>query len=141
MDDYEAVRRLVAIYAQLLDSLRFDEWGELFRVDATFLVWGRETRGREEILREIAGMQPADRPGKHALLQPVIDLVHEGRALVWTDMSVMTTTAQGIEVATIGRYHDEVARDPSGGRWRFVSRAIVMAGEPLPEGVAPAPAY
>ena len=141
MEDYEAIRRLIAIYAQLLDSRRFDEWGELFRADATFLVWGRKYRGRDEILREIAGMQPADHPGKHALLQPVMDLMGEGRALAWTDMSVMTTTDRGIEVATIGLYHDELVRDSSGGRWRFASRAIVMAGEPLPEGVAPAPAY
>jgi len=141
LEAHEAIRRLIAIYAQLLDSRRFDEWGELFSVDATFLVWGRCYRGREEIQREIAGMQSADHPGKHALLQPVIDLAGDDRARAWTDMSVMTTTDGGIEVATIGRYHDEVVRDPSDGRWRFASRTIVMAGEPLPEGVAPAPAY
>ena len=36
--DLEAIRRLIAIYGQLLDSKRFREWGELFTEDAVFRV-------------------------------------------------------------------------------------------------------
>jgi 3-phenylpropionate/cinnamic acid dioxygenase small subunit len=65
LETHEAIRRLIASYAQLLDSRRLEERGELFTPDATFEVRGRTLRGR----------------------------------------------------------------------------ALVMAGEPLPEGVAPSPAY
>jgi uncharacterized protein (TIGR02246 family) len=141
MEAYESIRRLIALYAQLLDSRRFDEWGQLFCEDATFAVWGRRYAGRAAIQREIGGMQPPGVPGKHALLQPVIDLDGDAAALAWTDMSVMTTTEGGIATATIGRYHDALVRGEGDGRWRFASRTIVMAGDPLPEGVAPIPAY
>jgi hypothetical protein len=97
-------------------------------------------------------MQP-EAPGKHVILTPVIDLVGPDRALVWTDLSAFSSAsapsrgaasagvaAPGeISIATIGRYHDEVVRQ--GGRWRIARRVVVMAGEALPEGVAPSPAY
>jgi 3-phenylpropionate/cinnamic acid dioxygenase small subunit len=133
----EAIRRLIALYAQLLDSRRLEEWGALFAEDAVFRVWGRTYRGRTEIERELGGMQRPDMPGKHALLQPVIDLEGLDRARAWTDMSVLVQGPDGIATATIGRYHDELVRHD--GRWRFASRAIVMAGEAEPEGVARSP--
>jgi hypothetical protein len=46
-----------------------------------------------------------------------------------------------VTVATIGRYHDLIVRDPSVGRWRFAERVIVMGGEDVPDGVHPGPAY
>ena len=138
LEAHEAIRRLIAIYAQLLDSKRLDEWGELFTPDAIFEVWGKTLRGRAEIVAAIGGMQP-ELPGKHVCLVPVIDLLGLDRARAWTDLSAFASSKDGISVATIGRYHDEVVRQ--GGRWRFARRAVVMAGEPLPEGVAPSPAY
>ena len=82
MDDLERIRRLLALYAQLLDSGRLADWGELFTADATLTVYGRTYRGRAEIVREIGGMQPGpDRPVKHLLLPPVIDLAQGDAAL------------------------------------------------------------
>jgi hypothetical protein len=142
MSDHESIRRLIAIYGQLLDSKRFEEWGRLFTEDAHFEVWGRSYRGREQIVREIAGMQ-TEAPGKHVILQPVIEIDDGERARCWTDMCALSTQ-QGVEsisIATIGRYHDELARDPGDGRWRFLRRVIVMAGEDVPEGVDPTPSF
>ena len=34
LESLEAIRRLMAIYAQLLDAKRIAEWGELFTDDA-----------------------------------------------------------------------------------------------------------
>lgn len=147
LESLEAIRRLMAIYAQLLDSKRIAEWAELFTVDAVFSVWGQTWRGRDAIAAGIGGMQP-EAPGKHVILTPVVDLVGPDRALVWTDLSAFSSAsvpaggvaAPGeISIATIGRYHDEVVRQ--GGRWRIARRVVVMAGEALPEGVAPSPAY
>lgn len=138
LETHEAIRRLMAIYAQLLDSKRLEEWGQLFAPDAVFQVWGQVWRGREAIVAGIGGMQP-DLPGKHVILTPVVDLKGPDRALAWTDLSAFATTEEGISIATIGRYHDELVRQD--GRWRFARRVVVMAREALPEGVEPSPAF
>ena len=138
LEAHEAIRRLTAIYAQLLDSGRIAEWGELFTRDAVFQVWGKTYRGRAEIVSGIGGMQP-ELPGKHVCLAPVIDLLGPDRARAWTDLSAFASTEDGIQIATIGRYHDDLVRED--GRWRFARRAVVMAGEELPPGVTPSPAY
>lgn len=137
LEDYEAIRRLMAIYAQLLDSKRIAEWGQLFTEDAVFAVWGQTWRGRAAIEAGIGGMQP-ELPGKHVILTPVIDLQGPDRALVWTDLSAFASTKDGISVATIGRYYDELVKQA--GRWRIGRRIVVMAGEATPDGVAPSPA-
>jgi uncharacterized protein (TIGR02246 family) len=132
----EAIRRLMAIYAQLLDSKRIAEWGQLFTEDAVFQVWGQSWRGRAAIEAGIGGMQP-ELPGKHIVLTPVVDLQGPDRALVWTDLSAFASAKDGVSIATIGRYHDELVQQD--GRWRIAKRVVVMAGESLPEGVAPSP--
>lgn len=139
MDELEAIRRLLAIYGQLLDSKRIEEWGDLFSEDAIFRVWGETYRGREEIKRKIGGMQP-DAPGKHVVLQPVVDLDGDDRARAWTDLCALSSGANSITIATIGRYHDRLVRSPGDGRWRFQQRVIVMGGEAVPEDVDPSPA-
>ncbi|MFO0690273.1 MAG: nuclear transport factor 2 family protein [Myxococcota bacterium] len=138
LEAHEAIRRLMAIYAQLLDSKRLEEWGQLFTPDAVFQVWGQVWRGRDAIVAGIGGMQP-DLPGKHVILTPVVDLNGPDRARAWTDLSAFATTDEGISIATIGRYHDELVRQD--GRWRFARRVVVMAREALPEGVEPSPAF
>lgn len=138
MNDYEAIRRLIALYGQLLDSKRFDDWGGLFCDDATFRVWGKVYEGRATIQREICGMQP-DAPGKHVVLQPVIDIDPNSLdAHAWTDLSAFATGPEGIVVATLGRYHDRL-RKSANKQWRFAERVLVMGGEALPEGVLPTP--
>lgn len=139
--DHEAIRRLVALYGQLLDSGRLEDWGRLFTEDAVFRVFGETYRGRQTIVGEIGGMQP-EAPGKHVVLQPVIDLDPDDpdRALCWTDLCALATTDAGISIATIGRYHDRLVRDPVDARWRFAERVIVMGGEAVPDGVEPSPA-
>ena len=138
MNDFESIRRLIALYGQLLDSKRFDDWADLFTSDARFRVWGRSLQGRDAIQREICGMQP-DAPGKHVVLQPVIDLVDAGRALCWTDLSAFASGGRGLTIATIGRYHDRLEKDPIDGLWRFAERTLVMAGDDPPEGVPETP--
>ena len=142
MNEYESIRRLIALYGQLLDSLRLEEWGELFTPDATFSVYGNTLEGRDAIVKEIGGMQPpAHLPVKHGTLMPVIDLLGDGQALVWTDLVAFGSDEQGaIGTATIGRYHDRIERGGD-GRWRFRERVLVMGGETVPEGVAPSPSF
>ena len=139
-EDLEAVRRLVALYGPLLDAGRLAEWGELFTRDAAFTVYGRSYRGRAEIVREIGAMQPPPaRAVKHLLMTPVVDFEGDAAARAWTDMTVYATGEDGrIAIATMGRYHDRLARED--GLWRFRERVLVFAGQPVPEGVAAGPA-
>lgn len=138
--DFEAIRRLIAIYGQLLDSKRIEEWGQLFTPEAEFRVWGNTYRGRSEIVREIGGMQP-DRPGKHVILQPVIDSSGADTARAWTDLCGLGSSEDGISIVTIGRYHDDLVRSSADGRWRIHRRVLVMGGEEVPADVAPTPDF
>jgi len=141
MNDHEAIRRLIALYGQLLDSKRLEEWGDLFVDDAVFRVWDDTYSGRAEIQREIGGMQP-EHPGKHVILQPVINLDDEHHARAWTDLSAFSMAEdQSISIATIGRYHDRLERGGQDGRWRFRQRVIVMEGEGVPADVDPSPSF
>jgi 3-phenylpropionate/cinnamic acid dioxygenase small subunit len=136
-----AIQRLIAVYAQLLDEGRLEDWGQLFTEEARFRAYGRTYASRATIVAEIGSMVlPPDHPAKHMSLVPLIDFTADGRALAWTDFSGVGANDSGeIVVGTIGRYYDELVRD--GERWRFASRTIVMAGEPRPDDVAPSPAF
>lgn len=135
-----AIERLIAIYAQLLDSHRLEEWGELFTENARFRVGVDEWVGRDAIVDGIGGMQPPpDRPVKHVCLTPVVDLDGPGRARAWTDFTAFGTGDDGhMSIATVGRYYDRLVLD--GERWRFEERAIVMGGAPVPDDLATSPA-
>ncbi len=139
-DTRVAIARLIAIYAQLIDSHRLDEWGELFTAKARFRVGADQWVGRDAILAGIGGMQPPpDRPVKHVCLTPVIDLDAPDRASVWTDFTAFGTSEEGrVSIATIGRYYDRLVLED--GRWRFDERVIVMGGEAVPDDLAASPA-
>jgi hypothetical protein len=141
MDDDYSIRRLMAVYSQLIDDGRWDEWGELFTEDAVFTVWGQAYLGREEIVRAISGMQ-SGLPGKHVAFATVVELDGD-RALAWTDFLGVADTGPGqwgrsYGIASAARYYDRLTRHD--GRWRFSRRDIRNAGEPLPEGAVPTPA-
>src|SRR5262249_53092748 len=54
MTDEEGIRRTLALYCQLCDDGRFDEWADLYTEDAVFRVMGGEHRGPEAIKAFIA---------------------------------------------------------------------------------------
>lgn len=159
MTDLDAIRRVIALYAQLLDAKRLAEWGELFAEDAIFDVFGRRLTGRAEIVREIGAMQPAA-PLKHAVFAPIIELdaPHRARrkprrssaarnagsarvkfARAWTDFATFAQGGASIAIANFATYHDVLAKQ--GGRWRIAQRTIVSPGEPPPESVGAVPGY
>ncbi len=150
MSDIEAVRRLMALYSQLLDDCRFEEWAQLFTDDAVFSVWGNAYSGRAAIRDGIGAMAP-ERPGKHVAFATVVDFATDAdgdRALAWTDFVALADAGPGewgrsYAVATAARYYDVLVRVRGDGGetgWRFHRRDIRMAGEPLPEGATESPA-
>jgi 3-phenylpropionate/cinnamic acid dioxygenase small subunit len=136
MNDLDAIRRVIALYPQLLDAKRLEAWGGLFTEDAVFDVFGRTLRGRAEIVREIGAMQPAA-PLKHAVFAPIVELDAADRARARTDFATFAQGEPGIVVANFATYHDLLAKQ--GDRWRIARRTIVSAGEPPPAHVGPAP--
>jgi len=136
MNDLEAIRRLIALYPQLLDAKRLEEWGGLFAEDAVFDVFGRRFAGSAEIVREIGAMQPAA-PLKHAVFAPIVELDDVDRARAWTDFATFASGPSGISVANFATYHDRLAKQ--GDHWRIAHRTIVSPGEKPPEDVGPVP--
>jgi uncharacterized protein (TIGR02246 family) len=136
MNDLEAIRRLIALYPQLLDAKRLEEWGGLFAEDAVFDVFGRRLAGRAEIVREIGAMQPAA-PLKHAVFAPIVELDAPDRARAWTDFATLAQGEASIGVANFATYHDILTKRD--GRWRIAHRTIVSPGEKPPADVGPVP--
>jgi uncharacterized protein (TIGR02246 family) len=141
MDDYEQIRRLVALYSQLIDDARWTEWANLFTDDAVFTVWGNAYTGRAAIKDGISGMMP-EYPGKHVAFASVIDIEGDN-ATGWTDFISVADDGPGqwgrsYVIATAARYYDRFVRDD--GRWRFARRELRMAGAPLPDGATESPA-
>ncbi len=120
------IRDVLTRYCMLCDDGRFDEWAELFTLDARFAVMGQIHEGRVAIQSFIEAGQPPERRGRHAGLGSIVDVDHDGvSALAWTDFLFVS---QQREIKVIGRYHDELALDPIDGEWRFILREIVFLG-------------
>jgi uncharacterized protein (TIGR02246 family) len=139
-DDDIEIRRVIALYAQLVDDGRLDEWAELFTHDAVFTFWGHVYQGRGSIKRAMESMRTGTSSiGKHLVLTPVItvDGVDTGRA--WTDFVAIVGDDEGLRVVAAGRYYDRIVRDE--GRWRFSRRDIRAAGEQLPPGANEVPPF
>lgn len=138
----DAIRRTLALYCQLCDDGRFDEWGELYTDDAEFRVMGRTYRGRPAVQAFIEAGQPPERRGKHVCANSVIDLDPDGRsARAVTDFVFVARAARqsspegaappasGFAITSVGRYHDRLVLDAGSGTWRFARREIVFMGD------------
>ena len=107
MNDLEAIRRVIALYAQLVDDKRFEEWGQLFTEDAVFVAHGRRIEGRARIVESIAAMLGPIQV-KHLVASPVVDLVATDRAMAWTDLTSFVRGEAGVG-------HQQRAADTGGG--------------------------
>jgi 3-phenylpropionate/cinnamic acid dioxygenase small subunit len=128
--DVAAVRRLLALYCQLMDDRRYAEWSELFAPDGVWALGGREYRGPAEA-RGYMEQLLRDRPHRrtrHLNTNLVIDLAGEaGR--VTSDYAMLAREPDSAAWAPValGRYTDHVARRADGEGWRFVERRLGVA--------------
>ncbi|HEV7854918.1 MAG TPA: nuclear transport factor 2 family protein [Mycobacterium sp.] len=132
MDDYEEIRRVVALHAQLLDERRWTELAALFCTDGV-LPWGGKTyRGRKEIIEGLPGTQPEiPHRIKHFVYAPVIEIDGD-EARAWSDVIVSLVPEAGpAEMSFVGRYHDHLCRQ--NGRWLLFKHITVKTGDPLPD--------
>jgi 3-phenylpropionate/cinnamic acid dioxygenase small subunit len=121
-DSAGAIARLIALYCQLLDDLRLEEWGELFTADALWSLPTVSFHGRAEIVKGVGAMEPPQ-PGnvKHVTFTPIIEFEDESHAYAWSDLMALMRSERGTwSVVAAGRYYDTL--ELSQGRWRFKRR-------------------
>lgn len=132
MNDYEAIRRVIALHAQLLDERRWPELAALFCPDGV-LPWGGNTfRGRKEIIEGLPETQPKiPHRIKHFVYAPVIE-IYGNDARAWSDVIVSLVPEAGpAEMSFVGRYHDHLRRE--NGRWLLSKHITVKTGDALPD--------
>jgi hypothetical protein len=150
LQDIESIRRVIVLYSQLMDELRFAEWSDLFTESAEFwsipghhLPGGQEIMkivGRDQIVSTIEGVERRmlEAGGViHFSASPVIDL-HGDTARAWWDFIIVHAKPTGTELPFCGRYYGDFLRGGD-SRWRFTRRISVRPGYKLPAGIVPTP--
>lgn len=130
MSDEEEIRRLLASYAQLVDSGKYDEWTALFTPDGTFKPGnGDAQKGHDAIRAHIHGGHGStpNRRTKHLAFNSLIE-VRGNDATAISDYLVFARAAndQPWTATTSGRHHDRLVK--MNGRWLFAER-INRSGE------------
>jgi len=128
--DFSRIRRLLALYCQLMDDRRYDEWSQLFAPDGVWALGGAEYRGPAEA-RAYMDRLLRDRPQrtvKHLCTNILIDL--DGTAgRVSSDYAMLAREPETApwSVVAFGRYVDRVVRQGDGSGWQFAERRLVTA--------------
>lgn len=128
MNDASGVRRLLALYCQLLDDRRYDEWSALFTDNGVWALGGREYHGPAET-RAFMDQLLRDRPHRrtrHLNTNLVIEVDGtEGR--VTSDYAMLAREPDDAPwtVIAFGRYVDRVVHSISG--WQFAERRLTVA--------------
>jgi hypothetical protein len=74
VEDELALQRLLAEYCHRIDRGDFTSVAELFTVDGSF-TWGDDVpTGRAELAAWFESRQPPHRRGKHASINPIVDI-------------------------------------------------------------------
>ncbi len=125
---FEAVRRLLALYCQLLDDSRFDEWTQLFVADGLWVLGEREMRGRDKMhayMDRLREQRPTFRT-RHLCTNAVIEL-DGAHGRVTSDLALLAREGDADwAVVSLGRYSDRIVRDPSSSGWQFEERRLVV---------------
>jgi hypothetical protein len=140
-EETRLIGRTLALYCQLLDDLRFEDWGELFAEDAEWTIPDVSFKGRSAIAAGLRAME-GDTPGwvKHLSFPPIVEFDGPTSARAWSDLVAMVRDRESGKsyTASTGRYYDWLEK--IGGFWRFKRRLadIDTALNPLP-GLEPPP--
>jgi len=130
MNDVPSVRKLLALYCQLLDDRRYEEWSQLFADDAIWSLGGHDHRGpagtkafMDQLLRD----RPQRRT-KHLNTNILIEL-DGSKGRVTSDYAMLAREPEDApwRPVAFGRYEDRVVRRADGSRWQFAERRLVQA--------------
>ena len=118
----EQIKQLKARYFRLLDTKRWDEWGDVFTPGCVMEVPEADmvSQGRDEIVRGVSGALEGVRSVHHGHM-PEIELTGPDTAQgIWAMFDYLEWPASDGNTSGIkgyGHYYEEYARD--GGQWRI----------------------
>ncbi|MFF2075888.1 nuclear transport factor 2 family protein [Kitasatospora sp. NPDC058162] len=124
---HQAVKNLIARYAELVDDGDFAGLGDLL-ADAEFTGSGEPVRGREAIermFRETVIVHEDGTPRtQHVTTNLAVEVDEQaGTAAARSYVTVFQALPElPLQPIAAGRYHDRFAR--ADGRWRFVERRV-----------------
>jgi len=130
MTQVAQVRRLLALYCQLLDDRRYEEWSQLFAEDGSWELGGHSYRGPSQT-RAFMDRLLAERPErrtKHLCTNALIEL-DDAQGRVTSDYVMLAREPQDAPwtVASMGRYLDRVVQRVDGAGWQFAERRLTVA--------------
>jgi uncharacterized protein (TIGR02246 family) len=122
-DDHEAIRRALALYAQMLDSKDPAGLSEQFAPNGTWHTSGQQVDGRPSIKRHVEQQFAAEAPGRntaHLIGNSVIEVSGDS-AQVSSDCVVFEQLGdEPWTVRRASRMRDRLVRED--GAWRFISK-------------------
>lgn len=145
--DIEEVRRCIALYAQLLDDGRLDDWADLFTeaaefwsVPGTHLPGAPEVarlHGRQAIVAAVGAVRADMRSDGGGAIHfggvPLVEITGD-TARAWWDFLILHTGGGPAAIPFCGRYAARLVRGDD-GNWRFTRRISVRAGHDAPPEV------
>jgi ketosteroid isomerase-like protein len=123
------IQGVLARWSHLLDDRDYEHLVELLTPDAVMhFPSGVEHVGRAAIRDAVAAVQP-ERPIKHLMGLPDIELLSESEAIARTDMVSFILEAEGgLRTGVASRYFDRLRLVD--GRWMFEARWMRAPGMP-----------
>jgi hypothetical protein len=123
VSDADEIRNTLARFCQFLDDRRFEEFSQTFAEDGAF----GERVGRAAIFEWISHAELATRPElkrKHAVSNAIVEVLGD-RAISSSDLVMFDQVGDGPVSIRVGRYTDELVRQPDGA-WLFAKRNLKM---------------
>jgi len=123
LEDKDAIRELMAQYCFHFDNGEFDQWLNLFTMDAVFDLGPRgRFSGRDALAKFVKAIPLTNGLPmmKHCVLNSIVS-VHGDRAMARSYV-VVIQGGETLGITIAGRYEDELAR--TDGAWRFTERKV-----------------
>jgi len=120
----DAIRELMATYAQALDACRFADVAACFAPDGEWTTDYGAARGPAEIEAFIRGIVPVKGEGpqrKHYITNIIIKVDGETASAV-SDYLIVRESEDGLIPVMGGTYHDRFVKTPAG--WRFSRKEL-----------------
>ena len=133
-DDVGQVRRLLALYCELMDDRRYPEWSQLFTDDGIWAIGGKEYRGPSETQAYMDQLLTGSTAAANQHVNTNLFIELEGaQGRVTSDYAMLASEPDGAAwtVIAMGRYFDRVVRKPDGSGWQFAERRLGTAADGL----------
>lgn len=120
----DAIRELMATYAQALDACRFADVAACFAPDGEWTTDYGAARGPAEIEAFIRGIVPVkgEGPQRKHYITNIIVAVDGDTASAVSDYLIVRESEDGLMPVMGGTYHDRFVKTPAG--WRFSRKEL-----------------